>query len=101
MSAVFDTDSIIDVPASPTRPVYPGIGSPVPEMLAVSSIVGHTVGASVQVTTWIEARMREPAASSVKQRLAALQRPFNWLVNGQRLGRSDQPAHTVHGPRTS
>jgi hypothetical protein len=62
---------------------------------------GHTVGASVHVATWIETRMREPAASSVKQHLAALRQLFDWLVNAQRSGRSDLPAHTVHGPGTS
>jgi hypothetical protein len=42
----------------------------------------------VHVTKWIEASMRELAAPSVKQRLAALRHLFDWLVNGQVVRRS-------------
>jgi integrase/recombinase XerC len=41
--------------------------------------------------------MRELAAPSVKQRLAALRHLFDWLVNGQVVPAN--PAHTVGGPR--
>jgi site-specific recombinase XerD len=51
----------------------------------------------VHVATWIEASTRELAASSVKQRLAALRHLFDWLVNGQVV--PINPAHTVRGPR--
>jgi site-specific recombinase XerD len=51
----------------------------------------------VHVATWIEASMRELAAPSVKQRLAALRHLFDWLVNGQVV--PVNPAHTVRGPR--
>jgi site-specific recombinase XerC len=51
----------------------------------------------VHVATWIEASTRELAASSVKQRLAALRHLFDWLVNGQVM--PVNPAHTVRGPR--
>jgi site-specific recombinase XerC len=51
----------------------------------------------VHVATWIEASVRELAAPSVKQRLAALRHLFDWLVNGQVV--PINPAHTVRGPR--
>src|SRR5258708_25880398 len=51
----------------------------------------------VHVAAWIEASTRELAASSVKQRLAALRHLFDWLVNGQVV--PINPAHTVRGPR--
>jgi site-specific recombinase XerD len=51
----------------------------------------------VHVATWIEASMRELAAPSVKQRLAAIRHLFDWLVNGQVV--PINPAHTVRGPR--
>jgi site-specific recombinase XerD len=51
----------------------------------------------VHVATWIEASMRELAAPSVKQRLAALRHLFDWLVNGQVV--PINPAHSVRGPR--
>jgi site-specific recombinase XerD len=51
----------------------------------------------VHVATWIEASMRELAAPSVKQRLAALRHLFDWLVNGHVV--EVNPAHTVRGPR--
>jgi hypothetical protein len=37
----------------------------------------------VHVATWIEAGTRELAASSVKQRLAAIRHLFDWLVTGR------------------
>jgi len=51
----------------------------------------------VHVATWIEASMRELAAPSVKQWLAALRHLFDWLVNGQVMPLN--PAHSVRGPR--
>ena len=51
----------------------------------------------VHVAAWIEASMRELAAPSVKQRLAALRHLFDFLVNGQVV--PVNPAHTVRGPR--
>src|SRR5258708_21784018 len=51
----------------------------------------------VHVAAWIEVSMRELAAPSVKQRLAALRHLFDWLVNGQIV--PVNPAHTVRGPR--
>ena len=50
----------------------------------------------VHVATWIEASMRELAAPSVKQRLAALRHLFDWLVNGQVVPLN--PAASVRGP---
>jgi site-specific recombinase XerC len=51
----------------------------------------------LHVATWIEAATCELAASSVKQRLAALRHLFDWLVIGQVV--PVNPAHTVRGPR--
>src|SRR5262245_28041952 len=51
----------------------------------------------LHVATWIEALTRELAAPSVKQRLAALRHPFDWLVNGHLV--EVNPAHSVRGPR--
>src|SRR5258708_14473584 len=51
----------------------------------------------VHVAAWIEVSMRELAAPSVKQRLAALRHLFDWLVNGQIV--PVNPAHTARGPR--
>jgi site-specific recombinase XerC len=51
----------------------------------------------LHVSTWIEASMREVAAPSVKQRLAALRHLFDFLVVGQVV--PVNPAHTVRGPR--
>jgi site-specific recombinase XerD len=45
----------------------------------------------VHVATWIEAGIRELAAPSVKQRLAAIRHLFDWLVTGQvRAGQPGQ-----------
>jgi site-specific recombinase XerD len=51
----------------------------------------------VHVATWIEAGTRELAAPSVKQRLAAIRRLFDWLVTGQVV--PVNPAGSVRGPR--
>ena len=48
------------------------------------------------VATWIEAATHELAAPSVKQRLAAIRRLFDWLVTGQVV--PINPAHAVRGP---
>jgi site-specific recombinase XerD len=52
----------------------------------------------VHVATWVEASMRELAAPSVKQRLAALRHLFDWLVNGQIV--PVNPAHMVTSGQT-
>jgi site-specific recombinase XerC len=70
------------------------------EFLAWCAGAGVSSIAAVQpvhIATWIEASMRELAAPSVKQRLAALRHLFDWLVNGQVV--PVNPAHTVRGPR--
>jgi site-specific recombinase XerC len=51
----------------------------------------------VYVATWIEARTREFAAPSVKQRLAAIRHLFDWLVTGQVV--PVNPAASVRGAR--
>jgi site-specific recombinase XerD len=51
----------------------------------------------VHVATWVEASMRELAAPTVKQRLAAVRHLFDWLVSGQVVPLN--PAHAVRGPR--
>jgi hypothetical protein len=61
MSAVFDADSIIDAPASPTRPVYPGIGSPVPAKCPAGEDPAHRAEPEVQ-------QRRGPAAASLLDR---------------------------------
>ena len=56
------------------------------EFLAWCAAVGVPSIAAVQpvhVATWIEKATRELAASSVKQRLAAIRHLFDWLVTGQ------------------
>jgi integrase len=50
----------------------------------------------VHVATWIETATHELAAPSVKQRLAAIRRLFDWLVTGQVV--PVNPAHAVRGP---
>jgi site-specific recombinase XerD len=52
---------------------------------------------SLHVSTWIEVSMRELAAPSVKQRLAAIRHLFDWLVTGQVV--PVNPAGSVRGPR--
>jgi Tn3 transposase DDE domain/Phage integrase family len=49
------------------------------------------------VATWIEGATRELAASSVKQRLAAIRHLFDWLFTGQVV--PVNPAASVRGPR--
>jgi site-specific recombinase XerD len=51
----------------------------------------------VHVATWIEAATRELAAPSVKQRLAAICHPFDWLVTGHVV--PVNPAASVRGRR--
>jgi site-specific recombinase XerD len=53
----------------------------------------------VHVATWIEAGTREPAAPSVKQRLAAIRHLFDWLVTGQVV--TSEPRRFGAGPGTS
>ena len=70
------------------------------EFLAWCAEVGVPSIATVQpvhVATWIEGGMRELAAPSVKQRLAAIRHLFDWLVTGQVVPVS--PAGSVRGPR--
>jgi site-specific recombinase XerD len=74
--------------------------SPSPTVLTWCASAGLPSIAAIQpvhVAAWIEASMRELAAPSVKQRLAALRHLFDWLVNGQVV--PVNPAHTVRGPR--
>ena len=70
------------------------------EFLGWCASVGVPSIAAVQpvhVATWIEAATRELAAPSVKQRLAAIRRLFDWLVTGQVV--PVNPAGSVRGPR--
>ena len=70
------------------------------EFLGWCASVGVPSIAAVQpvhVAAWIEAATREMAAPSVKQRLAAIRRLFDWLVTGQVV--PVNPAHAVRGPR--
>ncbi len=57
---------------------------------------GDRCRATSAVATWIEAGTREPAASSVKQRLAAIRHLFDWLATGQVV--PVNPAASVRGP---
>jgi hypothetical protein len=50
----------------------------------------------VATPTWIEAGMRELAAPSVKQRLAAIRQLFDWVVTGEVV--PVNPAGSVRGP---
>lgn len=52
--------------------------------------------APLHVSTWIELQMQRLAAPSVKQRLAAIRRLFDWLVVGQVVPHN--PAASVRGP---
>jgi site-specific recombinase XerC len=55
---------------------------------------------TLHVATWIEAQVQAGlAAPSVKQRLAALRRLFDWLVTGQIV--PTNPAASVRGPSHS
>ncbi|GGE89043.1 tyrosine-type recombinase/integrase [Niveispirillum cyanobacteriorum] len=51
----------------------------------------------LHVATWVEQLGREHAAPTVKQRLAAVRRLFDWLVTGQIV--PVNPAAAVRGPR--
>ena len=50
----------------------------------------------LHVSAWIEMQIREHAAPTVKQRLAALRHLFDWLVTGQVM--PTNPAGSVRGP---
>jgi site-specific recombinase XerC len=50
----------------------------------------------LHVSAWIEMQTREHAAPTVKLRLAALRRLFDWLVTGQVI--PTNPAGSVRGP---
>lgn len=50
----------------------------------------------LHVAAWVEMQTREHAASTVKQRLAALRHLFDWLVTGQVM--PTNPAGSVRGP---
>jgi site-specific recombinase XerC len=70
------------------------------EFLAWCASAGVPSIGSVQPVhgaTWIEAGTRELAASSVKQRLAAIRHLFDWLVTGQVV--PVNPAASVRRPR--
>jgi hypothetical protein len=61
MSAVFDADCIFDAPASPTRSVYPGIGSPVPAKCPAGGDLAHRAEPEVR-------QRRGPVAASLLER---------------------------------
>jgi site-specific recombinase XerC len=70
------------------------------EFLAWCAAAGVPSIAAVQpvhVATWIEVGTRELAAPSVKQRLAAIRRLFDWLITGEVV--PVNPAASVRGPR--
>lgn len=74
----------------------------VAEFLAWCDDAGVPSIAAVQplhVAAWIELQQQERAASSVKQRLAALRHLFDWLVTGQVM--PVNPAGSVRGPSHS
>jgi site-specific recombinase XerD len=50
----------------------------------------------LHVAAWIEMQQQVHAASTVKQRLAALRHLFDWLVTGQVM--PVNPAYSVRGP---
>ena len=66
------------------------------EFLAWCADAGAPSIAAVQ-PVHVEAGTREPAAPSVKQRLAAIRHLFDWLVTGQVV--PVNPAASVRGPR--
>lgn len=51
----------------------------------------------LHVAAWVELQTREHAASTAKQRLAAVRHLFDWLVTGQIV--PVNPAASVRGPR--
>lgn len=55
--------------------------------------------APIHVAAWIETLNQSLAASSVKQRLAAIRHLFDWLVTGQAI--TTNPAASVRGLRTA
>ena len=53
----------------------------------------------LHVAGWIETLAREVSTPTVKQRLAGIRHPFDWLVVGQVV--PDNPAASVRGPSHS
>jgi integrase/recombinase XerC len=66
-----------------TRRPYARAAEEFPAWCTHAGVPSITAVEPVHVATWIEAGMRELAAPSVKQRLAAIRRLFDWLVTGQ------------------
>jgi integrase/recombinase XerC len=50
----------------------------------------------IHMAAWIETQTLEASAPTVKQRLAAVRHPFDWLVVGHIV--DVNPAHAVRGP---
>src|SRR5256885_8954288 len=65
-----------------TRRAYYRAAEQFPAWCASVGVSSITAVQPVHVAAWIEAATRELAAPSVKQRLAALRRLVDWLVNG-------------------
>jgi site-specific recombinase XerD len=79
-----------------TRRAY---GRAVTDFLAWCEDHGVTAITAVQplhVAAWIEQQTRDHAASTAKQRLAAIRHLFDWLVTGQVV--ATNPAASVRGP---
>lgn len=53
----------------------------------------------VHIAAWVELRMRDAAAPTVKQELAGVRQLFDWLVIGQVI--ASNPADAVRGPKHS
>lgn len=53
----------------------------------------------IHIAAWVETRMREAAAPTVKQELAGVRQLFDWLVIGQVV--ASNPADAVRGPKHS
>jgi integrase/recombinase XerC len=70
------------------------------EFLAWCASIGLSSIADVQpvhVAAWIEASMRELAAPTVKQRLAALRHLFDWLVSARSCRSTRRTRSAVRG----
>jgi site-specific recombinase XerD len=70
------------------------------EFLSWCENIGLTSLPAIQplhVASWVELEVREVAAPSVKQKLAAIRHLFDWLVVGQVV--PVNPAASVRGPR--
>src|ERR1700730_2133952 len=63
-----------------TRQAYARAADEFLAWCASSGVPAISAVQPVHVATWIEAGTREPAAPSVKQRLAAIRHLFDWLV---------------------